>query len=173
MDQKQVIDKLSDTIDRGNALETLMQVDEVLESINVYAYENWIEGEVVDGPQIERYWVTVTLMYPRKLMPNPDGAKRLIDAGCKVYYAKDEFITAAKLKTPDDVDYEQRGGSDEQPKAKEVKRPVWLITLEIPRQFMDSIVVDKLQVDDMDIDVDSVEQAYDDDLGEDDVIRNQ
>ena len=169
--KKEVIEKLSDTIDRSNALETLMQVAGVLDQLNVYAYENWIEGEVVDGPQIERYWVTVTLMYPRKLMPNPDGAKRLVDAGCKVYYAKDEFITAAKMKTPDDIDYEMQG-ADNTPKAKEVKRPVWLITLEIPRQFMDSVVLDKLKVDDMEINSDNVEQAYDEDMGEDDVVRD-
>ena len=23
---------------------------------NVYAYKNWINGEIVDGPDIERYW---------------------------------------------------------------------------------------------------------------------
>lgn len=171
MDQKDIVDKLDTNLQRSSALETLMQVDSVLDSLNVYAYENWIEGEIVDGPAIERYWVTVTLMYPKKLMPNPDGAKRLVDAGCKVYYAKDDFITAAKLVTPDDIDYEQRG-PDAQPKAKEVKRAVWLVTLEIPRQFMDSLVTDKVQIDDLSIDSDAVEQAYDQGLGDEDAIRD-
>lgn len=171
MDQQDIIDRLSTNIDRSNALETLMQVDGVLDSLNVYAYENWIEGEVVDGPAIERYWVTVTLMYPKKMMPNPDGAKRLVDAGCKVYYAKDVYTTAAKLVTPDDLEYSEEGG-DGRPRAKEVKRDVWLVTLEIPRQFMDSLVTDKVAVDDADINYDDVEAAYDDGLGDEDAIRD-
>jgi hypothetical protein len=110
-------------------------------------------------------------MYPRKMMPNPDGAKRLVDAGCKVYYAKDEFVTAAKLETPDDMDYEKLG-ADGMPRAKEVRRPVWLVTLEIPRSFMDSLVTDRVATDDMNIDNDNVEAAMDEGLGDEDAIRS-
>lgn len=170
MDQKDIVERLKTNIDRSNALEMLIQVSGVLDNLNVFAYENWEEGEVVDGPAIERYWVTVTLMYPRKLMPNPDGAKRLVDAGCKVYYAKDKFVTAAKLKTPDDMDYESMG-PDGEPRAKKVERPVWLVTLEIPRQFMDSLVASKVDIDSTDINMDAVEQAYDQGLGDEDAIR--
>ena len=35
----------------------------VLDNLNVYAYKNLLKGEAVEGPKIERYWVTVTLMY--------------------------------------------------------------------------------------------------------------
>lgn len=171
MDQKDIVSKLDTNVKRESALETLLQVDSVLDSLNVYAYENWIDGEIVDGPAIERYWVTVTLMYPRKMMPNPDGAKRLVDAGCKVYYAKDEFVTAAKLETPDDMDYEKLG-ADGMPRAKEVRRPVWLVTLEIPRSFMDSLVTDRVATDDMNIDNDNVEAAMDEGLGDEDAIRS-
>ena len=38
---------------------------------------NWFKGEIVEGPEIEKYWVTVTLMYPHKLMPTP-GAERIL-----------------------------------------------------------------------------------------------
>lgn len=171
MDQSKIIDRLEQNVTRGSALETLMQVDSVLDTLNVYAYKNWLEGEIVDGPMIERYWVTITVMYPREMMPDPDGAKRLVDKGCKVYYAKDEYKTVAKLVTPDDMD---RGnvGPDGKPNAKEVIRPVWLVTMEIPRQFMDAQVTDKVKIDDMNIDADSVEAAYDDGLGDDDAIRS-
>ena len=104
MDQIDIVSQLDNNINSNSALETLMQVDNVLERLNVYAYKNWIEGEVVEGPRIERYWVTVTLMYPEKLMPDPDGATRIIDFGGKVYYAKDKLVTAAKLVDPEDRD---------------------------------------------------------------------
>lgn len=171
MDQTEIIDRLSKNIDRSSSLETLMQIDNVLDKLNVYAYENWIEGEIVDGPAIERYWVTVTLLYPKKMMPNPDGAKRLVDAGCKVYYAKDTYTTAAKLVTPDDLDFDEQG-ADGRPKAKEIKRDVWLVTLEVPRTFMDSLVTDKVAVDDDEINYDDVEDAYDDGMGDEDAIRD-
>ena len=173
MDQTDIVSQLDNNINSNSALETLMQVDNVLERLNVYAYQNWIEGEVVEGPRIERYWVTVTLMYPRKLMPDPSGAERILDFGGKVYYAKDKLITAAKLVDPEDRDVVD--GADGlrpgQPRAKKVERPVWLVTLELPREAMDSMITAKNQIDDMSIDADAVENAYDDGLGDEDAIR--
>jgi hypothetical protein len=173
MDQLDIVSQLDSNINSNSALETLMQVDNVLERLNVYAYKNWIEGEVVEGPRIERYWVTVTLMYPRQLMPDPRGAERIINFGGKVYYAKDRLVTAAKLVDPEDR--EVMDGADGmrpgQPRAKKVERPVWLVTLEIPRTAMDDLVTAKKQTDDMNIDTDAVENAYDDGLGDEDAIR--
>lgn len=177
MDQMKIIDKLLDNSNRSSALEVLMQVEGVLDRLNVYAYDNWIEGEVVDGPDIERYWVTVTLMYPYKSMPDPDGAERLTRKGCKVFYAKDDLITAAKLVEPEDRDPngdERRIG---QSAAKKVKKKIWLITLVIPRQFMDTITADTVELDNTDVnidavDTDAVESAQDAGLGDDDAIQS-
>ena len=58
-----------------------------------------------------------------------------------------------------------------QPRAKKVERPVWLVTLELPREAMDSMITAKNQIDDMSIDADAVENAYDDGLGDEDAIR--
>jgi hypothetical protein len=171
MDQKDILSQLSKNVNRGSALDTLMQVDAVLDNLNVYAYQNWIEGEVVDGPHIERYWVTVTLMYPYKLMPDPTGAERIIKNGGQVYYAQDTLITAAKLNTPEDSDPAGDPRRPGQPATKKIQRKVWLVTLELPRNFMDSMTTGKIQVDDMSIDTDAVEDAYDDGLGDDDVIQ--
>lgn len=171
MDQKDIVSQLEKNVNRGSALDTLMQVDAVLDNLNIYAYKNWIEGEIADGPHIERYWVTVTLMYPYKLMPDPDGAKRITDNGGRVFYAQDELITAAKLVEPEDRDPEGDDRRPNQPAAKKIKRKVWLVTLELPRSFMDSMTTDKIKVDDMAIDTDAVEDAYDDGLGDEDVIQ--
>jgi hypothetical protein len=171
MDQKDIVSQLEKNVKRGSALDTLMQVDAVLDNLNIYAYKNWIEGEIADGPHIERYWVTVTLMYPYKLMPDPDGAKRITDNGGRVFYAQDELTTAAKLVEPEDRDPEGDPRRPNQPAAKKIKRKVWLVTLELPRSFMDSMTTDKIKVDDMAIDTDAVEDAYDDGLGDEDVIQ--
>ena len=95
MDQLEIMKSLDGNVSRKSALDVLMQVDEYLESLNIYAYPNWFSGEIVDGPRIEKYWVTVTLMYPRKMMPDPAGAERIIASGGKVYYAEDSLISIA------------------------------------------------------------------------------
>ena len=171
MDQLDIIDQLDKNIKRDSALDILMQIDSVFDSLNVYAYKNWINGEIVDGPHIERYWVTVTLMYPHKMMPDPEGAMRIIKNGGKVYFAKDTLITAAKLKTPEDVDPEGDERRPNMPAAKKIERPIWLVTVVLPRQYMDSMTTSKVKVDDISLDTDAVEAAYDDGLGDDDAIR--
>jgi len=173
MDQIDIIKQLDKNINRKSALDILVDFDGVLDNLNVYAYKNWIEGEVVEGPKIERYWITVTLMYPYKLMPDPDGASRILKVGGKVYYAKDHFITAAKLDTPDDIDPEGDERRPGMPATKKIKRKVWLVTVELPRQFMDTMTTDKIKIDDISLDTESVENAYDDGLGEDDAIRQE
>lgn len=170
MDQLDALDSLERNAKRGSALKTLMEIENVLDKLNIYAYENWIEGEIVDGPHIERYWVTATIMYRYKDMPDPEGAQRLTRAGCRVYYAKDTFVSAAKLIGPDDVEVTDSNG---QRAAKEVKQKVWLVTLEIPRNFLDSITTSELRADeyDVDVDMDAVEQAYDEGLGDEDQVN--
>lgn len=170
MDQLDALDALERNAKRGSALQTLMEIENVLDKLNIYAYENWIEGEVVDGPHIERYWVTVTIMYRYKDMPDPEGAQRLIDHGARVYYSKDKFISAAKLIGPDDVEVTDGQGNRA---AKKVEQQVWLITLEIPRSFLDSITTSELRAQeyDVDVDTDAVEQAWDEGLSDDDMVQ--
>jgi len=168
MEQTDIITQLGKNIKRNSALETLMQIDGVLESLNVYAYKNWIEGEIVDGPHIERYWVTVTLLYPHKMMPDPTGAERLLKNGCKVFYTKDTLTTAAKLIEPEDTEIDPNHPNKR--RAKKVERPVWLVTLEVPRGLIDTVETSRVKVDDMQFDSQSVEQAYDENLGDDDAI---
>ena len=166
MDQMDILSTLESNYGTNSAIETLMQVDYVLDKLNVYAYANWLDGEVVDGPHIEPYWVTVTLLYPYKMMPDPAGAERVINWGGRVFYAKDTLITAAKLVTPDDS--EGTDGADElrpgQPRTRKIERPVWLVTVELPRDSMDSMTADQQEIEDTSIDNDAVEEAYDDGL---------
>lgn len=161
MDQNYILDTLKANTSRNSALETLMDMERVIDTSNIYAYANWIEGEIVEGPHIDRYWATMTLMYPRKLMPDPVGAERLIKNGCKVYYAEEELVSAAKIKSPDDI--EQTDGADGkrpgQTRAKKVITPIWLVTIVVPRKHMEDIEANKLRVDDQNINSDKVEQA--------------
>ena len=169
MDQNSILANLKANTGRDSALETLMDIERVMDTANIYTYKNWIEGEVVEGPRIDRYWVTVTLMYPNKLMPDPEGALRLINNGCKVYYAEDVLITAAKLKSPDDSEGQDNadGKRPGQTRAKKVSKPIWLVTLVMPRKYLDDVEASKLRVEDQDINSGAVEQAYTDEISDD------
>lgn len=173
MDQNYVIDNLKSATSRNSALETLMDFERVLDNTGIYGYKNWMDGQIVEGPRIEKYWVTVTLMYPAKGMPDPEGAERILRIGGKVYYAKDQFISAAKLRKPEDS--EAPDGADGkrpgQNRAKKVVSDIWLVTIEIPRKHMEGIEDAKLRVDDQEINSASVEDAFNDGLGDEDVVN--
>jgi len=151
-----------------NVIDTLVEVDRILDRMDVYAYENWISGEVVDGPFVERHWVDLTLMYPEKLMPNPDAAMRLIKNGCKVKYGRDVLKTFAKVKSTDDIVTNDETG-ERTPRT--ISKPVWLVNLRIPKGLID-VSEDIKDIDD--IDYDSVDAAYAEELdGAQGLLTNQ
>ena len=159
-------DTLDSLVDSSNDLNILIEFEEVLDNLNIYSYKNWEFGEVIAGPEVTKYWVTVTLMYPYKMMPDPEGAERILASGGKVYYAKDTLVTAAKLVDPEDrsdIPDPRRPGM---PAAKKVERPVWLVTLEIPRQYMDDMQASKLQADDANVDTTELAEPQQDQMGE-------
>lgn len=148
-----------------NVIDTLVEIDRVLDRMDVYAYENWISGEIVDGPFVERHWVELTLMYPNNMMPNPDAAMRLIANGCKVKYGKDKFKTFGKVKNAEDIITTEDG----QRIPKPIIKTVWLVNLRIPRMLLD-ISEDIKDTDD--IDYDSIEDAYDEELDGEQGLQN-
>ena len=155
--QDDINSNLSKILDSKNTLDVLLEFENMLDSVNIYAYKNWQYGEVVDGPKMGRHWVTVTLMYPNRLMPDPNGANRLVNYDCKVNYRKAVYVTPVKIKTQDDFEINEEGKRV----PKMVKKGVWLIEITMPRRFIDD---DSIAVDNDDIDQDAVEEAYDDNL---------
>ena len=93
-------------------------------------------------------------------MPDPDAALRLIKHGARVFYKKDTFIEPIKIRTPDDLQAADEMGKR---KPKRVKKPIWLVTIEMPRQFVDDFESSKITINGMDIDLSEVEGAYDTD----------
>lgn len=158
MPTQDIIYKNLDTIHNSpNVIDTLVEIDRILDRMDIYSYENWIKGEIVDGPFVERHWVELTLMYPGKLMPNPDAAMRLVKNGCKVKFGKDVVETFATVKSAEDLVTTKEG--DRVPRS--VKRAVWLVNLRIPKALLD---VSEEVKDTDDIDYDSIESAYEDEL---------
>lgn len=142
------------------SLTMLLEFEKTLDNAGMYAYENWMEGELVEGPDINRYWFTTTWMYPAKLMPNPDGGLRLIKYGCKVSYKKDYYLEPTKVLNLTDID-----ASKGQSKAAKIeRRPVWLVTIEMPRRFVDEAQEGILRIGDVEIDIGDINAAWDENL---------
>ncbi len=159
---------LDDVYGSENVLDILVEFERVFDELDIYVYKNWLKGEIVEGPKIDRYWITVTLMYPYKLMPDPDGAMRLIDHGCKVWMGQDTLKHVAKVEGADTLERNEETGKLE---AKVIESPVWVVKVTMPRHFVDEIQTDKVQAGDTSIDMDAVTDAYDENLNSDEAAK--
>jgi hypothetical protein len=110
----------------------LKDFERVLDKLDIYVFPNWIDGELIDGPKIERHWVTCSFMWTSEKMPDPSGGMRLVDYDCKVSYQKSKLITPKKINTPDDI----RPGTK---KGKLIGEPIWIVTIKMPKQLLSDI----------------------------------
>ena len=156
---------------QSTSLDMLMEFEKTLDAANLYAYKNWMSGELVEGPSINRYWFTTMWMYPYKLMPDPQGALRLLKYGCKVSYAQDTLLEPKSVKnTQTDL---KGGAANERKQAKILRKPVWLVQIEMPRKFVDDAHDALLQFEDGEIDMDDINAAYDEELGDGEESKEQ
>ena len=101
---KDILNNIKDIYMTDSSLESLLDYERVLDDLDLYSFENWKKGELVEGPIYEKYFVTCTFMWPYKLMPDPRGGERLLDYDCEVYYSKDTLEYPIKVENPDDFE---------------------------------------------------------------------
>jgi hypothetical protein len=147
LDTLDIIKNLETIYDSDNSFRVLKDFERVIDELGVYVYDNWEEGELASGPQIERHWVSCTFMWDYKNMPDPAGAKRLLDYDCKVRIAKGHVLRARQIKSPNDF----RPGTK---KGKLDKHPVWFVEIRIPKKlivdiFGGSQAIEKSEVEDV------------------------
>lgn len=131
-DTVDIIKTIQNVYENDPVFTVLKDYERVLDELGLYVYDNWQDGELVDGPRIGRHFIECTFMYPREKMPDPMGGKRLLDYDCKVTYQKDYLIQPRKIIEPDDV----RPGTK---KGKLDKIPVWLVKIIIPVSLIKNI----------------------------------
>jgi len=147
-----------------SAVSTLLDFERVLDELDLYAFEHWKQGELVEGPIYEKYFVKCTFMWPYKKMPNPKGAARLTEYDCDVSYKNDFFEHPMTVKTPNDF---QPGTKV----PKLVKSPVWLVTIVMPKKLMQDIEQGALELESGTVDMEDIDQAYE--IGADNDAVNQ
>ena len=99
---KKILDNTKEIYMTDSSLETLLDFERVLDDLDLYAFDNWKRGELVEGPVCEKYFVTCTFMYDFKNMPDPAGGERLLNYGCEITYKKDTLEYPIKVKSYDD-----------------------------------------------------------------------
>ena len=161
-------------ISKGNGIiDMLMEFERTLDNAEVFAYKNWLLGELVEGPIIDRYFFKVVLMYPLTKMPDPDAGLRLTKLGAKINFKKGIFKKPVKVEGPQDwVDIETK-------RAKMEEYKVWLVTVSLPMKYIDRglLDIDEIMRNDIEdtntelsdaFDTSATENEFEEDTGVDD-----
>jgi len=122
--------------ENNNAFSVMKDFERVLDSLDIYVFKNWEDGELVSGPNVARHDVECCFMWPRNKMPDPQGAKRLDDYGCRVTYKRDNILIPRKIRDLSDF----RPGTK---KGKIDPHPIWLVTITMPKKLMQDISIGK------------------------------
>ena len=157
---------IKDITESDSALATLMDFERVIDELDVYAFKNWKSGELVSGPEYEKYFVTATFMWPRSKMPDPRGGEQLLNYNCEILYKKDELEYPIKPKSPEDF----KPGTK---LAKTKKVPIWLVTVTIPKKLMTEIQRGAIEIENEKLDLQDLDQSYDEGVDEESTELDQ
>ena len=102
-DTADILKNIETIYSNDNAFAIIKDFERVLDELDLYVYDNWKDGELIEGPIMTKHYVSCKFMWPMKQMPDPMGGKRLLDYDCKVTYKKDQLIAPRKIVEPDDV----------------------------------------------------------------------
>ena len=163
---KDIIENVKDIYMTDSSLESLLDYERVLDSLDVYTFKNWKLGELVEGPVYEKYFVTCSWMYPFRKMPDPAGGERLLNYGCEVTYKRDHLEYPVKVKTPDDF----KPGTKV---PKIVSTPIWIVTLTMPKKLMSDIQQGSIELENETLDTEDIETAYEQGIDDDVVQQDQ
>jgi hypothetical protein len=166
IDYVSIVSTVKGIFTSDGSMNTLLDFERVLDEADLYAFRNWELGELVQGPDVRRYSVACVFMWPYKLMPNPKGARRLVSIGCKVKFAKSEVKVPVEIK-----DYDDYVPGTRYPKMKE--KAVWFVYIEIPKSLLDDIKEGTIDLAGQNIDLEELDDSYDDDLDKNETEEEQ
>lgn len=155
-----VADNIKNIYMSEGSLLSLLDFERVLDELDIYAFKNWILGELVQGPTIGKYKIGCIFMWPEKLMPDPRGARRLLPFDCEVKYMKKNMKIPIKITDPDDF----IPGTH---KARLIDKKVWLVEIVMPKTLMSDIRTGSIEMEGEQIDLEDLDSAYEEDLDQD------
>ncbi len=150
---KDLLNNTKDIFMTDSAVNTLLDFERVIDELDVYTFDHWKQGELVEGPIYEKYFVKCTFMWPYKKMPDPRGAVRLGEYDCEVTFKEDYFEHPKKVKSPNDFEPGTKV-------PKTIKTPVWLVDIVMPKQLMQDIEQGALELESGTVELDDIDRAY-------------
>lgn len=148
-----IIDGVKQVSMSPSSLEALLDFERVLDSNNIYAFENWKYGELVEGPILTKYRVKCTFCWPRTKMPDPAAGARLLPYGAIIHYSQKWLVYPIEIH--DEFDY--KPGTK---KAKTARTKVWLVEIDLPKHLIRDITRGSEEILAQDIDMESIDDAY-------------
>ena len=167
MDIKDAIENTKKIYLSDSSLNVLLDFERVIDELDLYVFDNWEKGELVEGPVIEKYWVRCKFMWPRNMMPDPSGAERLLPYGCRVTYEKTTINIPTKIKEPDDF------RPDGSRKGKLFAVPVWLVDIRMPKELIADIEQGSLEIAGEETDLEDIQNAYQQGIDQDATVKNE
>lgn len=141
MEGYDVTGNIQKLFDEGGLQDILLSVEEYFDAMDLYVFSGWIDGEIVEGPVVSKYWVSVTLKYNMDKMPDPRGAYLFKNQGTKVEVRKDIEMVARQVRGPEDLE-----GDAQALKQKLDEVPVILVKFTIPRRLVDPASVEEYEI---------------------------
>ncbi len=146
LDELDVIKNIETIYESNRTIKKKQELGGESEGGDIYVYKNWEDGELAEGPAIDRHWVTAKFMWPQDKMPDPEGGKRLLDYDCKIGYQRSSLLKPRKILEPEDVRQGTRFG-------KLDRHPIWIVEVKMPKKLLadmygaefDDIIQDKPQ----------------------------
>ena len=99
-------------------------------------------------------------------LPDPRGGRRLLPFDCEVKYKKTTMTVPMKIEDPSDY----RPGTK---KARLAEKKVWLVEISMPKSLMSDIRTGSVELEDQDIDLADLDDAYEQDLDQDSYQSDQ
>jgi hypothetical protein len=155
LDELDIIKNIESIYESNSAFNVLKDFERVLDELDIYVYKNWEDGELAEGPIIDRHWVSAKFFWPHENMPDPMGGKRLLDYDCKVGYLKSSIVRPRKIVDPDDI----RPGTK---KGKLDRHPIWIVEIRMPKSLLVDLYGSSLE----DLDVKEIQGTAPQDVGQ-------
>jgi len=129
--------------EQDGLLDILTSFEKFLDDSNLYVYRGWLDGVIVEGPNVSKYWVEITLMFDGASMPDPRGAKLFERHGVKVSVKKTyQDRSIEKPRSQNDMQTIRAGVL----KPAVEKVPVILYKFVVPRQLLDFESFDEYKI---------------------------
>lgn len=123
---------IRDLYKNADYMDLLINIDDFFDILNLYAFPNWLDAEVVDV-KCMKYFTSISIKTPYKTMPHPKGAVLLTKYDCQVKYKETTEMVTKEVNGIEDTYIDRRTG-DRKPKVE--KRKCWIVDILIPNKHI-------------------------------------